>query len=137
MKFLLSVLSTAMLAYAAGIFLPWWGIAIAGIISGVWLLQKPGIAFLSGFLAVFLLWAGFALVRSQMNDDILATRFAKLILKSDQPLLLVLMTGVIGGLVAGLGALSGSLGRTAFRKKEDRSDEIIHIPDTSSTEQAG
>ncbi len=134
MKFLLSVLSTAMLAYAAGIFLPWWGIAIAGIISGAWLLQKPGVAFLSGFTAVFLLWAGFALVRSQMNDDILATRFVKLILKNDQPLLLVLMTGVIGGLVAGLGALSGSLGRSAFRSQETQPDEFIQIPDTSSSE---
>lgn len=130
-------MSTAMLAYAAGIFLPWWGIAVAGLISGAWLLQKPGVAFLSGFLAVFLLWAGFALVRSQMNDDILATRFARLILKSEQPLLLVLMTGGIGGLVAGFGALSGSLGRTAFRRQEPKPDEFIQIPEEPSTEQAG
>jgi hypothetical protein len=136
MKFLPSVLSTAMLAFAAGIFLPWWGIAFAGLISGAWLLQKPGVAFLSGFLSVFLLWAGFALVRSQMNDDILATRFARLILKADQPLLLVLLTGVIGGLVAGLGALSGSLGRIAFSRQETKQDESSQIPEETTTEQA-
>lgn len=111
-KFLFAIISTALLAYAAGIFLPWWSVALAGFLAGVWLLQKPAAAFLSGFFAVFLLWAGFAFLRSQLNDDILATRFAQLILKSDNPLLLILLTGMIGGLTAGLGALSGSLGRT-------------------------
>ena len=110
-KFLFAAISTALLAYAVGIFLPWWSVALAGFVAGVWLLQKPAAAFLSGFFAVFLLWAGFAFFRSQLNDDILATRFAQLILKSDNPLLLILLTGFIGGLTAGLGALSGSLGR--------------------------
>jgi hypothetical protein len=119
MKFLLAVTSTALLAYAGGIFLPWWSVALAGFLSGAWLLQKPGTAFLSAFCAVFLLWGGFAFFRSQLNDDILATRFAQLILKSDNPWLLILMTGTIGGLAAGLGALSGSLGRSMFVSREE------------------
>jgi hypothetical protein len=138
MKFLLAVISTALLAYAGGIFLPWWSVAIAGFISGIWLLQKPGMSFLSSFTAVFLLWGGFALFRSQMNDDILATRFALLILKSDNPLMLVLLTGMIGGLVSGLGSLSGSLGRTLVAgTQEETASEQLESSIASSDEQNG
>lgn len=118
MKFIFAVIATALLAYASGLIFPWWSVALAGFISGVWLLQKPGMSFLSSFIAVFLLWAGFALIRSQQNDDILATRFAQLILKSRNPMLLILLTGAIGGFISGLGALSGSLGRSIIGKKE-------------------
>lgn len=123
MKILTSILSTALLAYAAGIFLPWWGVAIAGLIAAAWLQQKPAMAFLLGFLSVFLLWAGFAFVRSQLNNDILAHRFSLLILKNDSPILLVLLTGAIGGLTAGLGALSGSLLHLFFIPRKEETPE--------------
>jgi hypothetical protein len=138
MKFIYALISTALLAYAGGIFLPWWSVALAGFISGIWLLQKPGMSFLSSFTAVFLLWGGFALFRSQMNDDILATRFALLILKSDNPLSLVLLTGMIGGLVSGLGALSGSLGRILLTgAQEETASEQLESSIVSSDEQNG
>jgi len=125
MKFIFTLISTALLAYAGGMFLPWWSVAVAGFIVGAWLLQKPGTAFLSGFTSVFLLWAGFAFFRSQANDDILATRFAQLILKSDNPLLLVLLTGAIGGLTAGLGALAGSLGRSIISGRDQTAADTL------------
>ena len=125
MKFIFTLISTALLAYAGGMFLPWWSVAVAGFIAGGWLLQKPGTAFLSGFTSVFLLWAGFAFFRSQANDDILATRFAQLILKSDNPLLLVLLTGAIGGLTAGLGALAGSLGRSIISGRDQTAADTL------------
>jgi hypothetical protein len=135
MKFLLAVISTAMLAYVTGIFLPWWSVALTGFVSGVWLLQKPGMSFLSAFLAVFLLWACFAFIRSQMNDDILAARFSQLILKSRNPLLLVLLTGTIGGLTAGLGALSGSLLRSILAHKEETAAARLEATTGSPEEQ--
>lgn len=132
MKFIFTLISTALLAYAGGMFLPWWSVAVAGFIAGAWLLQKPGTAFLSGFTSVFLLWAGFAFFRSQANDDILATRFAQLILKSDNPLLLVLLTGAIGGLTAGLGALAGSLGRSIISGRDQTAADTLEASTGSS-----
>lgn len=132
MKFIFTLISTALLAYAGGMFLPWWSVAVAGFIAGAWLLQKPGTAFLSGFTSVFLLWAGFAFFRSQANDDILATRFAQLILKSDNPLLLVLLTGAIGGLTTGLGALAGSLGRSIISGRDQTAADTLEASTGSS-----
>jgi hypothetical protein len=48
------------------------------------------------------------------NEHILAHKISLLILQNDNPLLLISITGLIGGIVAGIAALSGSL----LRRKE-------------------
>ena len=70
--------------------------------------QRPFISFLSGFLGLFLLWSILSFYISVSNDHILAHRISLLILKNDSPFLLVLTTGIIGGVVAGFAALTGS-----------------------------
>ena len=49
-----------------------------------------------------------ALYISSKNDDILAHKISLIILKTDSPFSLVLLTGLIGALVAGFAALAGS-----------------------------
>jgi hypothetical protein len=60
MKFLVAIVLTSLLAFISGLYLPWWGIAITSLMVAVIVHQKGGKAFLSGFLGVFLLWAGLA-----------------------------------------------------------------------------
>lgn len=108
MKFIVSILLTALLSFALCLFLPWWFIAIAAFIVAVCIPQKGGRAFLSGFLALFLLWGIMSFMLSNANDHLLAHKVSLLILKADNPYILILVTGLIGGLVAGLAALSGS-----------------------------
>lgn len=115
MKFLLSVLLIAALSFAACLFLPWWVIAIAGFLVAVIIPQRSWRSFLSGFLALFLLWAGMSLMISSANDHLLAHKISMLFIKLDNPILLILLTGFIGGLVAGLGSLTGSF---LLKKKE-------------------
>ncbi len=76
--------------------------------------QKPLKAFLAGFLAVFILWSSMAFFISAKNDNILAHKISMVILKTDSPTSLILLTGLIGALVAGFAALAGSY----FRKLE-------------------
>jgi uncharacterized membrane protein (DUF106 family) len=109
MKFFVSILLVALLSFAAALYLPWWIIAVAGFIVAICISQPPLHAFWSGFLGGFLLWGGLAAWMSFNNDNILAGRMSLLILKVEEPLLLILVTGLIGGLVAGLSSLSASL----------------------------
>ena len=90
------------------LFLPWWSIAIPGLIFGYFFKKKGAVSFGWGFLAVFLLWAGQALYIHFANNGILSTRVANMI-GIDTPYLVVLITGILGGLVSGLATLSGSL----------------------------
>ena len=111
MKFFISLLLTALLSFAACLFLPWWVIAIAGFVVGFGIPQKAGMAFLAGFLALFVLWVGLSYWMSASNNHLLAHKISMLFLKLDNPFLLIAVTGLIGGLVGGLGSLTGRLAR--------------------------
>ena len=108
MKFFISLILTALLSFAASLFLPWWSIALAAFLVAALIPQKPGKAFLTGFIALFLLWGGLSFWISNNNDHILAHKVSQLILKMDNPIVLVLATALIGALVAGFAALTGS-----------------------------
>lgn len=108
MRFIVSIILTALLSYALCLFLPWWTIAIAAFVVGVFIVQSPWMSFLSGFASMFLLWGGMSWIISMMNHDILAHRISMLVLKTDSPFLLILMAALIGALVAGFAALAGS-----------------------------
>ncbi len=114
MKFFISIILIAALSFAGCLFLPWWVIAIAGFVVAFAIPQKSGIAFLSGFIALFLLWAGMSFYMSNANDDLLAHKISMLFIKVDNPTALFLVTGIIGGLVAGFGSLSGRLFKKLF-----------------------
>lgn len=102
-------------AFLLNLFLPWWSIAIPGLIFGYSFNKKALPAFGWGFLALFLLWGGQALYIHFANDAILSTRIAEM-LSVGSPLLVVLITGILGGLVSGLAALTGSLVKETPRK---------------------
>ncbi len=108
MKFFISLILTMLLSFAACLFLPWWSIAIAAFIVAALIPQKPFKAFLTGFIALFLLWGGLSFWISNNNDHILAHKVSQLLIKMDNPYLLVLTTAFIGALVAGFSALAGS-----------------------------
>ncbi len=108
MKFTTSLILTALLSFAACLYLPWWSIAIAAFVVAALIPQKPGKAFLAAFIALFLLWGGFSFWISYNNEHILAHKVSVLILKLDNPYLLIAATALIGAWVAGFAALSGS-----------------------------
>ncbi len=108
MKFTISFLLMALLSFAACLYLPWWSIAIVCFIVSVIIHQSAGKAFMSGFLALFFLWGGLSFWISYNNDHILAHKISMLIIKKDDPYLLMLVTGLIGAIVGGFAALSGS-----------------------------
>ena len=108
MKFIVAFILTALLSYAAGFYLPWWSIAIAAFVVAALIPQKPFKAFLTGFISLFLLWGGVSFWISNNNDHILAHKVSQLLIKMDNPYLLILTTAFIGALVAGFSALAGS-----------------------------
>jgi hypothetical protein len=108
MKFFISCILTILLSFAPCLFLPWWSIALAAFIVAALIPQKPFKSFLSAFAALFLLWGGLSFWMSNNNNHVLAHKVSPLIIKMDSPVLLVLVTALVGALVAGLAALAGS-----------------------------
>jgi hypothetical protein len=103
------------LSFASGFFLPWWVVAIAAFLAAYFAGKTSGHAFWSAFVAVFIVWIVLALFKSIPNDHIMASRIARLFQLPGWGYLLVI-TGIIGGLVAGFAALSGVLLKKALEK---------------------
>ncbi len=110
-NFAISTVLIALVAFGLQQFFPWWTVAIAAFLIGYVILQKPFAAFLSGFVAVFALWALWSFSISSANEHLLAGKVAELLkpLTGGKMFALFLITGVIGGLVSGLAALTGRL----------------------------
>mgnify|MGYP003457238537 CR=1 FL=1 len=113
MKFIVATVLTALLAFISGLFLPWWGIAIAAILVAVLVHQKAGKAFLSGLLGVFLLWAGLAWWIDMKNNGVLSERIANILPLNGNSILLIGVTALVGGLVGGFAAMTGSFLRAS------------------------
>lgn len=117
MKFFVSLLLIAILSYAACLYFPWWAIAIVAFAVNLLIYQKPLMAWLSAFLAIFILWIAISFFISNNNEHALAHKISILILKMDSPAVLILVTGLIGGLVSGFAAIAGNYWRSIFVRK--------------------
>jgi hypothetical protein len=107
-KFLVSTLLIALLSFVCGLFLPWWTVALAAFAVSALIPQKPLLAFIAGFLAIFLLWGGMALVIDQLNNSILSSKIAAILPLGGSAFALVVVTAFIGALVGGGAAITGS-----------------------------
>lgn len=103
----MKILYTAVLALVLQFFMPWWSVVIAAFVIGRIFEQSGLQAFLTGFFGVFLMWFIYAGVISYMNDGVLATRLSNL-LSLPAPFFALLVTGIVGGLAGGFGALTGN-----------------------------
>lgn len=108
MKFVISILLTALLSFAVSYYLPWWSIAVVAFIVTALIHQRPIRAFLTGFIALFLLWGGLAFTIDINNQHILSQKIAQVLPLGGSAFLLIIITAFIGALVAAFAALTGS-----------------------------
>jgi hypothetical protein len=108
LKYILSIVVTGLLAFVSGLYMPWWGIAIAAFLVSAAIPQKPAFSFLSGFLGVFLLWEILAWWIDNKNSGILSQKIATVLPLGGSSVLLIVITSIIGAMVAGFAALSGT-----------------------------
>ena len=117
MRFLLATLLTATFAFIAGIFLPWWSIAIISFLVALLIIQPIGPGFLSGFSGIFILWAFLSFWIDLKNESILSQKIAQVIPLGGSSTLLILVTALVGALVGGFAAMAASSLRPARSRK--------------------
>lgn len=117
MKFILLTILIGTASYFAEQFLPWWSVVPVSFLAGLSIYTRSLNAFLAGFLGVGLLWFFFALNIDIRTNSILTEKIAD-IFNLGRSLLLVVMSGLIGGLVSGFGSLSGNQLLKMFSKRD-------------------
>jgi len=113
MLFFIILISSLIVSFV----LPWWIVAIISFLSALFIAKSSAHAFWSAFAAIFIVWVIMAMLKSVPNDHILATRVAHVLPLGGNWILLLLVTALIGGFVAGMAALSGQLIRRAAKEK--------------------
>jgi len=108
MKFVVALLLTALLGYLFPLFLPWWSFAITSFFVAVFIHQRPLIAFLTGFIALLLVWGIYSIIIDNANQHILSTKVAQILPFNGSYTALIITTAIIGGLLSGMAALTGS-----------------------------
>ena len=116
MRFLLSLLLIILLSFIAGLYFPWWSIAIIAFAVALFIPQNIYKSFLAGFLGIFLLWGILAFWIDSKNDSILSQKIAQLFYLGSSSISLILVTALIGAIVGGFAAMSGSSLRPATKK---------------------
>ncbi|MDI9358672.1 MAG: hypothetical protein QM528_06975 [Phycisphaerales bacterium] len=104
---ILSVFISLLLGLSTNIF-PWWSFAVAVFIIHCFFKQGHFLSFLSGFMSIFILWFCIALVMDVRNNHILSQKIASLFYMNGSSIMLIIVTGLIGGILGGLAALTGS-----------------------------
>jgi hypothetical protein len=118
MKFLVATILTALLSFIAGIYINiWWFFGIVALVVALLVHQRAGKAFFAGFLGLFLLWFILAFWIDNANDGVLSVKIASLLPLGESKWTLIIVTALIGGLIAGFAALSGSYLRSTGSKK--------------------
>lgn len=114
MKFIVTLILTALLSFICGIYIPyWWFFAVVAFVVAILVHQRAGKAFLAAFLALLLLWGGLAWWIDLKNESILSSKVASILPLGGSGVSLILITAFLGALVAGLAAMSGSYLRSS------------------------
>ena len=87
--------------------LPWWSVMIAAVLSGLFMPLKKTAVFFIPFLAIAIFWIIYCFVLSSTNAFILAKKISELLLLGGNPYLLILLSGILGGLAAGISGILG------------------------------
>ncbi len=114
MKYIFGFIIITVGGYFAQINLPYWwiGLVVAGLV-GLILGSKSWASFWMGFVGIFLLWAGYAHYIDYYNHGMLSNQMGDLF-GGLNGLMMALVTGLIGAILGGLAAMTGSLARQLF-----------------------
>ena len=115
LKIFISIFVTALLTFALGLFLPWWVVVLAPFIVALAINQRPLHSFLGGFCGVLLLWLTLILVINSANNGIMSSKVSMLLGLGASPSVLIVINCLVGSVVGGMGALTGSLLRRLKR----------------------
>lgn len=117
MRFLLFFIGLIVLGFIFQLFLPWWIITLIAA-ALAWLLElPPRQAFTASLIGGLLLWGGYAIY---LDNGILSGRLGQM-MGGLSPVLIFILTSLVGGLLAAMGGVTGSLGRELMPRAKDHS----------------
>jgi len=108
MKSSIHLIATIAIAYLfSTLSMDWWSVMLAATLTG-WIIPLKGFkVFAIPFLSILIFWSVYTYLLSSGNDFRLAKQIGVLLNLGEQPYLVILVTGIIGGVAAGVAGIFG------------------------------
>ncbi len=103
----LNFITTIIIAFTFSLFMPWWSVMLAAFIAALIFPLKRAAVFFVPFVAILAFWCIQAFSLANGNDFVLAKKIAVLFPLGGNEYLLLLVTGIVGGLAAGVAGIFG------------------------------
>lgn len=97
----------------------WWWIMVVPFLYALGRARTAWDGFLTGAASAGLLWLSAALVLFLTSADLIAARVAAMLSLGDMPWVLILATGLLAALAAGLAGSTGYLLRAAVTREQE------------------
>ncbi len=107
MNMLIRVMLIAGLGAVAQYHLPWWSVVLIALLVELLVGKGDRDAFFSGFYGVSIPWIALSAYIDVKSESILSVRILELFKLPQLGIVMVILTGLIGGMAGGIGSLCG------------------------------
>lgn len=107
MNFLLRIVVIALLSSVAQIYFPWWSIILVALVVEMILGKGDSTKFFAGFYGIAIPWMVYAGYLDHANASILSDRVLQMFSLPPFGFVLVIITGLIGGIIGGVSSVVG------------------------------
>lgn len=119
MKFIFRILLSGLFTYLLSFYTPWWIVFAVCFLVAFILHGNSLVVFISSFLGAGLVWLLYAWYLDASTESILTDKLVQLF-PFEQGIFLLVLSGLIGGVCGGFGALTGNSFRHLFIKKKSQ-----------------
>jgi len=120
MKLIIKIILIGVITYFISPFTVWWVCMLVSFAVSFALPSSELSAFIAGLLGVGMVWMGYAWTLDLENASSFSLKIADLMGLKD-PFMLVLATGIAGGVAGGFSSITGKTFRELFTKQKGRS----------------
>ena len=114
MNLLVRIVLIAILSAVSQTYLPWWTAVLIALLVELALGKKDSTSFFDGFYGVAIPWMILAAYIDIKSESVLTVRILELFKLPQYSMVMIVLTGLLGGLAAGIGSLTGGWLKTAL-----------------------
>ncbi|MFT4595453.1 MAG: hypothetical protein ACI9UR_002803 [Bacteroidia bacterium] len=118
MNLLLRISLISAFGAVAQTFLPWWSSVVIALAVELVLGKGNATAFFSGFYGIAIPWMIMATYIDIKSESVLSVRILELFKLPQYPVVMIVLTGLLGGLAAGVGSMTGGWIKNAITGKD-------------------
>lgn len=120
MNLLLRVILIVALSSIVQMYFPWWSAVLVAFGVEIALGKADGTAFFSGFYGLAIPWIIVAAYINAKSEAVLALRILELFKLPQFSIVLIILTGLIGGVAGGVGSIAGAWIKAAFLQRNGK-----------------